>query len=365
MRWVCAALMVVCGTACAATHDDVAIVEGDAATTTQDVAALDRALPDVLPLDATTADRAVADVIALDLARPSPDVPSPLDVPPAMDVVTCSLPSPAARPPATGPDGSAVAREVAAQRPDWLAASCVSMGGTSAFLTEVLRRLRARDPRWGVDRSVGGITSDVVLYFYGDGCPEGRTEVYKFDVIARHCGIPGRDAPPEPAWFDRTSEGGVWTLEGFDPAADAGAPRPDVVTPRDVGVAPRPLPDGSAVVRAVASERPDLLARSCVTSGGNNDFLFEVVRRLRRMDTRWGLNWKRGNVGDMSQDVVDYYFGPNSTPTESSTDVYIVDIIGGHCGTSPSAAWTDVTEATRMGGTIGRWTLAGRTDLGP
>ena len=28
------------------------------------------------------------------------------------------------------------------------------------------------------------------------------------------------------------------------------------------------------------------------------------------MDPRWGLNWKRGRVGDMSQDVVDYYYGP-------------------------------------------------------
>jgi hypothetical protein len=123
-----------------------------------------------------------------------------------------------------------------------------------------------------------------------------------------------------------------------------------------------PPPDGRAVVNAVAADRPDLLQNSCVEQGGNNDFMFEVVRRLRQTDARYGLNWKRGNVGDLSQDVVDYYHGPGAA-YEGATEVYIFDIIGGHCGPSPSPAWTDVTQATCEGGAIGRWTLAGRTDL--
>ncbi|MBI5517256.1 MAG: hypothetical protein HY909_26010 [Deltaproteobacteria bacterium] len=280
----------------------------------------------------------------------APDLPAPADAP------SCALP-----PPVPAPDGAAVVREVAAEHPTWIAGSCVAMGGDSRFLFEVLRRLRARDPRWGLDRLLGPLTGDVVTYFHGSGCPEGRREARKFDVIARHCGRPGVDEPPAPTWIDRSAEGALWTLLGFDGAL---SPPPPPPPPLDAGAPPVVLPDGAAVVRAVASERPELLRGSCVAMGGSNAFLFEVVRRLRRTDPRWGLNWKRGVVGDLSQDVVDYYRGAGA-PTEGGTDVHIVDIIGGHCGDAPSPAWIDVTEATRLGGTIGRWTLAGRSDLGP
>jgi hypothetical protein len=155
------------------------------------------------------------------------------------------------------------------------------------------------------------------------------------------------------------ADAGVHEAESDAGAPDAGGPDAGAL---DAG-SPEPLPlvDGSDVVNAYAAERPDLLAASCVETGGNNDFLFEVVRRLRARDPRFGLNWKRGNIGDMSQDVVDYHFGAGEP--EGSTDVYIIDVIGGHCGPTPGPAWIDVTEATREGGTIGRWTLAGRTDL--
>lgn len=123
-------------------------------------------------------------------------------------------------------------------------------------------------------------------------------------------------------------------------------------------VPPAPPPDGSAIVNQVAAEHPELLAASCVDTGGNNEFLFEVARRLRESDDRWGLNWKRGVVGDLSQDVVDYHYGEGVS--EGSTDVYIIDIIGGHCGDAPQAAWIDVTQATLDGGTVGMWTLAGQ-----
>lgn len=63
----------------------------------------------------------------------------------------------------------------------------------------------------------------------------------------------------------------------------------------------------------------------------------------------------------MSQDVVTYYYAPGD-PFEESFDVYVVDVIGGHCGPSPSPAWIDVTV---LGSTGAMWTLAGRTDLGP
>lgn len=271
-------------------------------------------------------------------------------------------PPPAARPPMPPPDHSHVIRELAAERPDLLEGSCVARGGSNEFLFEAVRRLRAIDPRWGLDRQGDGFGQDLVDYAWGEGPLEGSREVYVVDVITSHCGIPGMHPPAAPGWIDVSERGGTWTILPLTgeplPPVDAGPPI-DSGTPMPSGP-----PDQSEINRALAAERPDLLAASCVADGGNNEYLFELVRRLRATDVRWGLNWKRGVVGDMSQDAITYEHSA-AGPVEGSTDVFILDVIGGHCGPSPAAAWIDVTEATRLGGTIGRWTLAGRTDLGP
>ena len=115
-----------------------------------------------------------------------------------------------------------------------------------------------------------------------------------------------------------------------------------------------PLPDMSGVIARVAAEHPEALRASC----GSWEFMDLVVDELRKHDTRWGYNWKRGNVGDPSHDVVDYHW--NHGDDEGSTDVYIIDIIVGHCGDNPAPGWGDVTDATRHGGSIGRWTGRGR-----
>jgi hypothetical protein len=116
-----------------------------------------------------------------------------------------------------------------------------------------------------------------------------------------------------------------------------------------------PLPDLSSVAYAIGNAYRGDLRASCVASGGNNVWLYRLVQALRQHDTRWGLNWKRGNRGDMSQDVVTYNFSADAD--EGTTNVYIIDVIAGHCGGNPQAAWIDNTEATRQAGTIGRWTL--------
>jgi hypothetical protein len=135
------------------------------------------------------------------------------------------------------------------------------------------------------------------------------------------------------------------------PVAGSGPRTPDPAAGQRL-----PLPGYAAqIVRDMSiAYRGDLL-NSCVEHGGNNTFLYRVVQALRQLDSRWGLNWKRGNRGDMSQDVVTYHFGAG--PDEDSTDVYIIDMIGGHCGNSPSWNWEDVTAVTYERGAIGRWTL--------
>lgn len=118
-----------------------------------------------------------------------------------------------------------------------------------------------------------------------------------------------------------------------------------------------PLPFRASVVNAAFAERPDLVRRSCQERGGTWEFLDYLVDKLREEDNRWGYNGKRGNVHDPSQDIVDYHWGAG--PSENSTQVYIMDIMLGHCG-SPAPAWIDQTGATASGGSIGRWTGRGR-----
>lgn len=117
-----------------------------------------------------------------------------------------------------------------------------------------------------------------------------------------------------------------------------------------------PLPSyGLSVVQRIAARYPWDLFNSCVEHGGTRAFMYRVLHELRRYDARWGLNWKRGNRGDLSPDVVNYHYGAG--PSEDSTDVYIIDIIGGHCGSRPYPTWIDQTQKTIDKGEIGRWTL--------
>jgi hypothetical protein len=149
-----------------------------------------------------------------------------------------------------------------------------------------------------------------------------------------------------------------FTVGAATPGATPGVPSGGS-GPRTADPAPGqrlPLPGyGASVVEALARAYGGDLQNSCTEHGGTNNFMFRVVQALRQQDSRWGLNWKRGNRGDLSQDIVTYNFGAGSD--EDTTNVYIVDIIGGHCGSRAYPTWIDQTTATRNAGTIGRWTL--------
>ena len=166
-------------------------------------------------------------------------------------------------------------------------------------------------------------------------------------------------------WRVRGTDGTVtsaWsaTATFLTPAPAAGPPPPPPGGGPAAPPAPNPpnggrlpLPDQSGIVNQVAAANPGALANSCLEHGGNWDFMDILVAQLRQTDGRWGYNCKRGNCGDISQDVVDYHWGAGNA--RGSTEVYIIDVIGGHCGPSPSAGWLDQTGATAEAGDIGRW----------
>jgi hypothetical protein len=143
-----------------------------------------------------------------------------------------------------------------------------------------------------------------------------------------------------------------------------GAAPPGPRTPNPPAGQRLPLPNRFNVVNRVAERFPREFRASCPTEhrGDSNRFLFELVRELRKEDNRWGLNWKRGNFGDMSQDIITYNWG--SKPDEGTSEVYIIDIMFSHCGSNPSPGWIDQTQATRDAGTRGAWTLLPYLDAG-
>lgn len=108
------------------------------------------------------------------------------------------------------------------------------------------------------------------------------------------------------------------------------------------------LPDYYATVGGYANSHPAELAASCLDAGGNWSFMDGVVALLQAADARFGYNGKRGDTGDPSQDAVSYYHGILPA-TLGSPDVYVIDIIGGHCGPNPVPAYSNVTTPRARG----------------
>ncbi len=87
----------------------------------------------------------------------------------------------------------------------------------------------------------------------------------------------------------------------------------------------------ASVTSQVAAAYRGELRASC----GNNAWLFRVLNRLRAIDNRYGLLWKRAVVGDMSQDVITYNFADIPDFQASAPHLHSWDVISGHCGGNP------------------------------
>ena len=141
---------------------------------------------------------------------------------------------------------------------------------------------------------------------------------------------------------------------------------PPSTGPRTADPAPGqriPLPNIEAFIFARAAARPDLLAQSCPTGFKyvNNPWLDYMVDGLRTLDSRWGYNGKptrtAADNGGMpvvaAGDEIAYHYGAG--PDQGSPDVYLIDILIGHCGPTPTVTYRHFT-----GEEPGFWTGAGR-----
>jgi hypothetical protein len=138
------------------------------------------------------------------------------------------------------------------------------------------------------------------------------------------------------------------------PGPTSSGPRPADPPPGQI----LPLPDMQGVL-ARFSDASDSCPRGLKYV--NNPWQDRVIDAFRQIDSRWGYNAKptRGasdNDGvpvTAAGDEAAYHYGAG--PDQGSFDVHLVDILIGHCGSSPSLSWRVFT-----GEEPGIWTGAGR-----
>lgn len=135
------------------------------------------------------------------------------------------------------------------------------------------------------------------------------------------------------------------------PTSTGGCAAP--LSPLGAGENRKPRTNDSATVSAVAAAFPGAFRNSCQPEGGSWEFMDRAIDALRAKDGRYGYNCKRGNCNDPSLDVVSYYYG-GLPDIEGRFEVYITDVISGHCGSNPGVIWQDVTDITISSGTVGR-----------
>ncbi len=103
------------------------------------------------------------------------------------------------------------------------------------------------------------------------------------------------------------------------------------------------IPNRQDIVAALAAQYPAEWRKAHNPSGGGPEteaFIRRVAYELHtKVDARFGLNGKRGNYDDISDDVVNWFGeGPGHDPATGSP-ITVIDVIGGAGGPNPVATW--------------------------
>ena len=240
---------------------------------------------------------------------------------------------------------------------------------TIAHLTDRrYRRCTGRRGRWldpegrrpGADRPIGGARVDSLRPTLtwapssGTYATEGLSPTYDIEVmtggaVVFTANVSGTSYQPTTNALNNTMYGwrvrarqdgatGPWSAEATfqTPVAAAGGLVTDGFRTPDPAPGTRlPLPVETGVVNDEYNRNVSDWQNSCQDRQGERGWVWidKLIDRLRAKDLRWGYNGKRGNANDPSQDVIDYHYGAGSS--QGSTQVYIIDVMFGHCGGSP------------------------------
>jgi hypothetical protein len=188
--------------------------------------------------------------------------------------------------------------------------------------------------------------------------------------ITRYTVDPALAASRRVVWRVRAELGdavGPWSNVMAFTTAGAGT-TPTATTGPSTSTGPR-TPDPAPGVRLPLPDMQGVLARFANASDScprglkyvNNPWQDRVIDAFRQVDTRWGYNGKptrsaadNGGVPVVAAgDEAAYHYSGGAD--QGSTEVHLVDMLGGHCGNAPSLTWRVFT-----GEEPGFWSGAGR-----
>ena len=191
-------------------------------------------------------------------------------------------------------------------------------------------------------------SSGIVRYSVAPALTSSRRYVWRFRAELEDAFGPWSNVMA----FTTAGSGGAAVTPG-SPSLNAG-PRPADPPPGQR----LPLPDMQGVLARFADARD-----SCPQGLKyiNNPWQDRVIDAFRQIDSRWGYNGKptrtaadNGGVPVRAAgDEAAYHYGAG--PSQGSFEVHLVDMLGGHCGPTPSLTWRVFT-----GEEPGFWTGAGR-----
>ena len=125
------------------------------------------------------------------------------------------------------------------------------------------------------------------------------------------------------------------------------------------------------IANEVKRNFPDAWARAHRASNpAGSEFIRRVALALRAYGINAGVNGKRGNVNDLSQDPVTFPVASGGVRDGSGTyaQIAIIDLIGAAGSDNANITWIDVTQETIDKGDIGAFVLpevSGTTPVPP
>ena len=98
------------------------------------------------------------------------------------------------------------------------------------------------------------------------------------------------------------------------------------------------IPDLTYIVRQAKEEHPQAWKDAHTGNAHTEDFIRIVAKMMHAVNPKFGLNGKRGNPQDISDDAVNFIGeGPGTTP--GGQPCTVIDIIGGAGGPNPQPVW--------------------------
>lgn len=104
------------------------------------------------------------------------------------------------------------------------------------------------------------------------------------------------------------------------------------------------VPNMLDVVEQTKEDFPDAWKRAHTGGVGTEDFIRICAARCHERDPRFGMNGKRGDPQDISDDALNFAGeGADIDPTHGNAPVTVIDVIGGAGGPNPQPQWSIVT----------------------